>query len=119
MSLDIVGKLCCEFKILRRKSNLNINYSFSESLKHSSDLIKVCLDYEPNVDTIIKRIVFERPIFKDSKLQNYKWFLEPEYVPCKTTAGIIYIDFENVVEFVLTRQRDPLVRCNSMDNFSG
>ena len=66
----------------------------------------------------MERIVFERLVFKDYKLQNYKWFLEPEYVPRKETAGIKYINFENVVEFVLMRQRDPHVRCESLDNFS-
>ena len=39
------------------------------------------------------RILFECLIFKDYNLQNYKWFLEPEYVPCKAAAGIKYIDF--------------------------
>ena len=29
MSLDTVGKLCHEFKILRQKSNLNIDYSLA------------------------------------------------------------------------------------------
>ena len=29
MSLNIVGKLCREFKILRQKSNLNIDYHLS------------------------------------------------------------------------------------------
>ena len=28
----------------------------------------------------------------------------------KGTAGIKYIDFENVAEFVLTQPRDPLVK---------
>ena len=68
--------------------------------------------------------MFERPVFKDYKLQSYKWFLEPEYVPRKTTAGIRYIDHENVAEFVLTQQRDLSLRCESlgkwiiMDGFS-
>ena len=69
------------------------------------------------MDIVIERIVFDYLVFKDYKLQNYKWFLEPEYVPRKATAGTKYMDFDNVVEFVLTPQRDPLVRCNSMDNF--
>ena len=118
MILDTVGKLCREFKILRQKSNLNIDYSLGECLKHSFDLVKVCLNYKSNVDIVMERIVFNCLVFKDYTLQNYKWFLEPECVPRKATAGIKYVYFENVMEFVLTRQRDPLVRCNSMDNFS-
>ena len=55
----------------------------------------------------MERIVFERLALKDYKLQNYKCFLEPDYIV-----------FKNVAEFVLTRQRDLLVRCNSLDNFS-
>ena len=34
MSLDSVGKVCREFKILRQKSNLNIDYNLGECLKH-------------------------------------------------------------------------------------
>ena len=68
------------------------------------------------MDIVTKRTLFEHLVFKDYKLQNYPWFLEPDYGPRKT-IGIKYINFENVVEFVLTRQRDPLVRCNSLDNF--
>ena len=60
------------------------------------------------------RIVFERLIFKDYKLQNYKCFLEPKYVPRKVNAGIKYIDHENVVEFNLMRQRDPLIHYESL-----
>ena len=78
MSLDTVGKLCCEFKILRQKSNLNIDYSMGECLNHSFDLVKVRLNYESNMDIAMERIGFERLIFEDYKLQNYKWFLEPE-----------------------------------------
>ena len=62
----------------------------------------------------MERVVFERLVFKDYKLQNYKWFLEPEYMTGKVNAGIEYINYEKVVEFVLTRQRDPLVRCESL-----
>ena len=58
--------------------------------------------------------MFEHPVFKDYKLQNYKCFLEPDYLPHKA-IGIKYINFGNVVEFVLTRQRDPLVHCNSLE----
>ena len=65
----------------------------------------------------MERIVFESLVFKDYKLQNYKWFLEPEYMPRKVTAGIKYIEHENVVEFVLTRQRGPLIRCESLGKF--
>ena len=83
-------------------------------MKHSFDLVKVCLNYKSNVDVVAKRIVFESLVFKDYKLQNYKWFLEPDYVPHKA-IGIKYIHFENVVQFVLIRQRDPLVRCNSLE----
>lgn len=61
----------------------------------------------------MERIVFEGFVFKDYKLQNCKWFLAPKYVPHEETADIKYINFENVVEFVLNRQRDPLVHCNS------
>ena len=114
MSLDSVGKLCREFKISRRKSNLNIDYNMGECLKHSFNLIKVCLNYESNVDIVMERIVFERLVFKDYKLQNCKWFLEPNCVPLKATTGMKYIDFENVVEFVLTQQSDLLVRCKSL-----
>ena len=46
MSLDTVGKVCCEFKILRQKGNLNIDYNLGKCLKHSFDLVKVCLNYE-------------------------------------------------------------------------
>ena len=53
------------------------------------------------MDIVAKRIVFERLVLKDYKLQNYKWFLEQNYIPHKVVA-IKYIDFENVVEFVLT-----------------
>ena len=91
MSLDIVGKLCPEFKILRQKSNLNFNYSLGECLKNSFNLAKVSLNYKSNVDIVMERIVFELLVFKDYKLQNYKWFLEPEYVPHKENAGIKYI----------------------------
>ena len=66
MSLDTVGKLCREFKILRQKSSLNIDYSLGMCLKHSFDFlkhsfihsIKVCLNYESNVDIVAERIVF-------------------------------------------------------------
>ena len=80
MIVDTVAKLCREFKILRQKSNLNIGYSLGECLKHSFNLIKVCLNYESNVDIVMERIVFDYLVFKDYKLQNYKWFLEPGYV---------------------------------------
>ena len=69
--------------------------------------MKICLNYESNVNIVMERIVFERLVLKDYKLQNYKCFLEPDYIV-----------FKNVAEFVLTRQRDLLVRCNSLDNFS-
>ena len=49
----------------------------------------------------MERIVFEGFVFKDYKLQNCKWFLAPKYVPHEETADIKYINFENVVEFVL------------------
>ena len=42
----------------------------------------------------MERIVFERLVFKDYELQNYKWFLLPEYVPRKATAGIKYINLK-------------------------
>ena len=80
MSLDTVDKLCHEFKILRQKSNSNIAYNLGEFLKHFFDLVKVCLNYKWNVHIVMEIIVFERLIFKDYKLQNYKWFLEPEHV---------------------------------------
>ena len=112
MSLGTVGKLCPEFRIFSQESN----YSLNECLKHSFNLVQVCLNYESNVDIVVERIVFERLVFKDYKLQNYKWFLEPEYVPRKETVGIKYIDFENVVEFVLMQQRDPLIHYESLDN---
>ena len=50
----------------------------------------------------MERIVFERFVSKDYKLQNYKWFLEPEYVPREKTASIKYIDFKNIMALVLT-----------------
>ena len=59
MSLDTVGKLCREFKILRQKNNLNIHYNLGECLKLSFDLVKVCLNCESNVDIVMERIVFE------------------------------------------------------------
>ena len=93
---------CHEFNILKQKSNLNIDYSLGKCLKHLFNLVKVCLNYKSNVDIVMERIVFEHLIFKDYKLQNYKWFLELEYVPRKATASIKYIDFEIVMEFVLT-----------------
>ena len=62
----------------------------------------------------MERNVFGCLVLKDYQLQNYKWLLEPEYVPRKVTAGKKYIDLENAVEFVLTRQIDPLVRCESL-----
>ena len=105
MSLDTVGTLCHEFKILRQESKLNIVYYLGECLKHSFDLVKVCLNYKPNVDIVRERIMFERLVLKDYKLQNYKWFLEPDYAPRKAATGTKYIDFENVVDFVLTQQR--------------
>ena len=40
MSLDTVGTLCHEFKILRQESKLNIVYYLGECLKHSFDLVK-------------------------------------------------------------------------------
>ena len=58
------------------------------------------------MDIVRERKVFGRLVFKDYKLQNYKWFPETEYVPRKETAGIKYIEFENFLEFDLTRQRD-------------
>ena len=45
MSLATVGKLCHEFKILRQKSNLNIDYSLGDCSRHSFDLVKVCLKF--------------------------------------------------------------------------
>ena len=90
MSLDTVGKLCHEFRILRQKSNLNIEYSLDKCSKHSFDLVKVCLNYESNVDIVMERIVFDRLNFEDYKLQNYKWLLEPEYVPCKATLKMLW-----------------------------
>ena len=75
MSLDTVVKLCRKFKILRQKSNLNIDYNLGECLMHFSNLVKVSLNYESNVDIVTERIVFERLFFKDYKLQNYKLLL--------------------------------------------
>ena len=72
MSLDTVGKLCREFKILRQKSNLNIDYSLCECLMHSFHIVKVCLNYKSNVDIVMERIVFEHLVFKHYRLQNYK-----------------------------------------------
>ena len=72
MSLDTAGKFCREFEIIRQKSNININYNLGECLKHSFNLVKVCLNYESNVDVVTERIMFERLIFKNYKLQNYK-----------------------------------------------
>ena len=46
MILDTVGKLCREFKILRQKSNLNIDYNLGECLKLSFDLVKLGLNYK-------------------------------------------------------------------------
>ena len=115
MSPNTAEKLCPKFKILRQKSSLNIDFSLVKCLKHSFDIVKVCLNYKSNIDIVTKRIVFEHLVFKDYKLQKYQWFLEPDYGPRKT-IGIKSINFENVVEFVFTRQRDPLVRCNSLDN---
>ena len=69
-------------------------------------------------DIVMEIIAFKRLLLKYYKLQNSKWFLEPDYVSRKVTVGIKYINFENVIEFVLTRQRDPLVHCNSVGNFS-
>ena len=66
MSLDAVH----EFKILRQKSNWNINYYMGECLKHSFDLVKLCLNYESNVDIAMERIMFERLILKDYQLQH-------------------------------------------------
>ena len=103
MSLDTVCKLCREFKILRHKRNLNINYNLSKCLKHSCNIVKVCLNYESNVDIVAERIVLECLVLKDFKLQNYKWFLEPDYIPRKV-IGIKYINFESVVGFVLTQR---------------
>ena len=65
MSLDIVGKLCREFKILRQKCNLSIDYNMGGSI-----LLKICLNYETNVDIAMERIVFKRLVFKNYKLQN-------------------------------------------------
>ena len=96
MSLDTVGKLCREFKILRQTSNLNINYNLGKCLKPSFDLVKVCLNYESNVDIAMERIVFERHFLKDYKLQNYNWFLEPAYAP-RVVTRTKYINVENVV----------------------
>ena len=70
------------------------------------------------MDIVMEGIAFERLVLNDYRLQNYKWFLEPDYVPRKVTVEIKYIDLENVVEFVLTQQRDPPIRCDSLDNFS-
>ena len=84
MTLDTVRKVCREFKILRQKGNLNIDYNLGKCLKHSFDFVKVCLNYESNVDIVMERNVFGRLVLKDYQLQNYKWFLEPEYVPVKS-----------------------------------
>ena len=84
MTLDTVRKVCREFKILRQKGNLNIDYNLGKCLKHSFDFVKVCLNYESNVDIVMERNVFGRLVLKDYQLQNYKWFLEPEYVPAKS-----------------------------------
>ena len=83
MNLDTVGKICREFKILKQKSNLNIDYSLGECLNYSLSIVKGCLNYESNVDIVAKRIVFERLVLKDYKLKKYKWFLEPDYTPRK------------------------------------
>ena len=40
---------CREFKILKQKSNLNIDYNLGRYLKHSFDLVKVCLNYKSTV----------------------------------------------------------------------
>ena len=115
MSLDTVGKLCREFKILRQTSNLNINYNLGKCLKPSFDLVKVCLNYESNVDIVMERIMSESHVLRYYKLQNYKWFLEPGYA-LWVVRRTKYINFENV-EFFLMRQRDPLVRCKSLGKF--
>ena len=62
----------------------------------------------------MERKVFGRLALEDYQSQNCKWFLEPEYVPHKVTAGKKYIDHEKAAELVLMRQRDPLVRCESL-----
>ena len=55
------------------------------------------------MDIVAERIVLECLVLKDFKLQNYKWFLEPDYIPRKV-IGIKYINFESVVGFVLTQR---------------
>ena len=69
-------------------------------------------------DIVMEIVVFKCLFLKDYRLQNSKWFLEPDYVPHKVTVGIKYINFENVVEFVLTRQQYSLVHCNSVGDSS-
>ena len=61
----------------------------------------------------MERMVFECLVLKDYKLQTYKWFLEPDYAPGVVTRTK-YINFENVVEFVLMGQRDPFVHSKSL-----
>ena len=84
-----------------------------ECLKYYFNLVKVCVNYESNVDTVMERMVFECLVLKDYKLQTYKWFLEPDYAPWVVTRTK-YINFENVVEFVLMGQRDPFVCSKSL-----
>ena len=62
-----------------------------------------------------KRIVLECLVLKDYKMQNYKRFLESDYVPRGKVNSMRYINFENIGEFVLNRQRYPLTRCNNLE----
>ena len=77
MILDTVGKLCREFKILRQKSNLNIDYNLGECLKHSFDLVKLGLNYKSNVDIVRKESLLNVSLSKT--------------INCKTLSG-----FENL-----------------------
>ena len=62
----------CEFKILRQKSNLNIDYNLSECLKHSFNLGKVCLNYKSKENIVIERFVFSCLNVPFSKIINCK-----------------------------------------------
>ena len=84
--MDAVYKFCREYKVLKQKRGLSIDYTLKEW--RSFETVVVYLNY----DIRMERTAFERSI-KDYKLENYGWILQFEYAHQKMNKTK-YTDFD-------------------------
>ena len=74
--MEDVSAVCRQFKLLREKCHLNIEYSLIECYKHLMEKVIVYLNHSDNknIEVKTKRKKFE-DIAEDSLLKNFGWYL--------------------------------------------